>query len=298
MRASAAARVVRHFSGALLALRCCYFLLSAPPLTPSSHPHLVLRALPVQWPLALCCAPAQQPWTAPTLLSALPPTLTLPTRMSTTGTVASRWLTRTGRCVGREAARARALALAEGWPWPWPSLLPAAASASPLTPPHPSLLPPCPSPLPLPPLLRLLQEWSDLPAPYKYLHVKVNPKDVENAGFFGKVMDAMYDWKLAVPMALLVAMPLWMTGNLPGFDERLELSLITILAGTAISREVAPMFKAMKTSSLEAKNKCVAAVAVGPTGAPPRRPLTPHPLSLPPSLPPSLLSPPQGPVRG
>jgi hypothetical protein len=55
-----------------------------------------------------------------------------------------------------------------------------------------------------------------------------------------------------------VAMPLWMTGNLPGFDERLELSLITILAGTAISREVAPMFKAMKQESLDVKNKCVA----------------------------------------
>jgi hypothetical protein len=84
---------------------------------------------------------------------------------------------------------------------------------------------------------------------------------VEDAGFLWK---AMYDWKLAVPMALLVAMPLWMTGNLPGFDERLELSLITILAGTAISREVAPMFKAMKTSSLEAKNKCVSRAPAQP----------------------------------
>ena len=106
----------------------------------------------------------------------------------------------------------------------------------------------------------LAQEWSDLPAPYKYLHVKVNPKDVENAGFLWK---AMYDWRLAVPMALIVAMPLWMTGNLPGFDERLELSLITILAGTALSREVAPMFKAMKVANLEVKNKCVWAAAAG-----------------------------------
>lgn len=87
---------------------------------------------------------------------------------------------------------------------------------------------------------------------------------MENAGFLWK---AMYDWKLAVPAALLVAMPLWMTGNFPGFDERLELSLITILAGTAISREVAPMFKAMKESALETKNKCVGEEGLARAGA-------------------------------
>jgi hypothetical protein len=79
----------------------------------------------------------------------------------------------------------------------------------------------------------------------------VDPKHVEEAGFLWK---AMYDWKLAVPMSLLVAMPLWMTGNLPIFDERLELSLITILAGTVISKEVAPLFKNWKKGALEAKN--------------------------------------------
>jgi hypothetical protein len=131
--------------------------------------------------------------------------------------------------------------------------------------PSPPLGTPCTSPPPPPPSPAPVQEWSDLPAPYKYLHVKVNPKDVEDAGFLWK---AMYDWKLAVPMALLVAMPLWMTGNLPGFDERLELSLITILAGATISREVAPMFKAMKTSSLEAKNKCVGPAPASRCAAP------------------------------
>jgi hypothetical protein len=135
--------------------------------------------------------------------------------------------------------------------------------------PRPHLTPTTPlNPLPSAPPLPTpsLQEWSDLPAPYKYFHVKVNPKDVENAGFLWK---AMYDWKLAVPAALLVAMPLWMTGNFPGFDERLELSLITILAGTAISREVAPMFKAMKESALETKNKCVGEEGLARAGAHP-----------------------------
>jgi hypothetical protein len=99
------------------------------------------------------------------------------------------------------------------------------------------------------------QEWSDLPAPYKYFAVKVNPADVESAGGF--LWKAMSDWKLAIPASLLVAMPLWMTGNLPGFDERLELALITILAGTVISKEVAPLFKSWKASAAEAKVKCV-----------------------------------------
>jgi len=107
--------------------------------------------------------------------------------------------------------------------------------------------------------------------------VKVNPKDVEDAGFLWK---AMYDWKLAVPAALLVAMPLWMTGNLPGFDERLELSLITILAGTAISKEVGPMFKAMKEKALETKNKCVHWFVLPPPFAPLSTHLTKFPLTL------------------
>lgn len=100
--------------------------------------------------------------------------------------------------------------------------------------------------------LRRSQGWDDLPAPYKHFGMKVDPKHVEESGFLWK---AMYDWRIAVPAALLVAMPLWMTGNLPGFDERLELSLITLLAGTFISKEVAPMLKAMKTASAEAKVK-------------------------------------------
>ena len=31
------------------------------------------------------------------------------------------------------------------------------------------------------------KEWEDLPAPYKYYHVKVDPKDVENEGLLWKV---------------------------------------------------------------------------------------------------------------
>lgn len=67
----------------------------------------------------------------------------------------------------------------------------------------------------------------------------------------------MSDWKLAVPLTLLVAMPLWMTGNFPSFNEQLELSLITILAGTVISKEVAPLYKNWKKGLVEPKIKYV-----------------------------------------
>lgn len=102
--------------------------------------------------------------------------------------------------------------------------------------------------------LSYLQEWSDLPAPYKYLGVKVDPKHVENAGFLWK---AMSDWKLAVPISMLIAMPLYMTGNFPGFDERLELSFITLLAGTVIVKEVNPMVKNMLSAARESRVKYV-----------------------------------------
>jgi hypothetical protein len=62
------------------------------------------------------------------------------------------------------------------------------ASSAPLTPVSTALAHClCPVAPPLP-----LQEWSDLPAPYKYLGVKVNPKDVESAGGIWKYFS---DWR-------------------------------------------------------------------------------------------------------
>ncbi len=47
-------------------------------------------------------------------------------------------------------------------------------------------------------------EWSDLPAPYKYYDVKVDPKDVENHGFLWNVFT---NWRTALPVATLLALP-------------------------------------------------------------------------------------------
>jgi hypothetical protein len=48
------------------------------------------------------------------------------------------------------------------------------------------------------------QEWSDLPAPYKYLGVKVNPEHVEA---HGPVWKFFSDWKTAVPASILLTLP-------------------------------------------------------------------------------------------
>lgn len=47
-------------------------------------------------------------------------------------------------------------------------------------------------------------EWSDLPAPYKYYEVKVDPKDVENEGLAWKTLT---NWKTALPVTALLALP-------------------------------------------------------------------------------------------
>ena len=48
------------------------------------------------------------------------------------------------------------------------------------------------------------KEWTDLPAPYKYYDVKLDPKDVENPGLLWKLMT---NWKTAIPITTLLALP-------------------------------------------------------------------------------------------
>jgi len=53
-------------------------------------------------------------------------------------------------------------------------------------------------------LASLEQEWSDLPAPFKYLGVKVNPDHVTKHGL---VWQFLSDWRTAIPTAMLFSMP-------------------------------------------------------------------------------------------
>lgn len=50
------------------------------------------------------------------------------------------------------------------------------------------------------------KEWEDLPAPYKYYHVKLDPADVEKTGFIYGILN---DWRTALPMALAVGFPVF-----------------------------------------------------------------------------------------
>ncbi len=127
---------------------------------------------------------------------------------------------------------------------PPPRRRPCASAPCPLTPPAPPRHPATPP--------RAPQEWSDLPAPFKYMGVKVDPAHVEKHGFFWKFMS---DWKSGVPAVLFLAMPLYTCGMLPGFDERLELGLIIVMAGTVMFKEVTPMFKAFKAGGVADKIK-------------------------------------------
>lgn len=80
--------------------------------------------------------------------------------------------------------------------------------------------------------------------------VKVNPEDVSGPS---PLWSALSDWRLAVPIAALCAMPLYITGNFPGLDERMELSFITILAATVILREAHPIVENMVKGPIQAR---------------------------------------------
>lgn len=96
--------------------------------------------------------------------------------------------------------------------------------------------------------------WDDLPAPYKYLGVKVDPAHVEN---HGPIWSMMSDWRQGVPAAILLSLPLWMFHVLPPFDMRLELSLITIAAGWTGLKAAGPMFRQWKRARVGTKVKAL-----------------------------------------
>lgn len=90
--------------------------------------------------------------------------------------------------------------------------------------------------------------------PFKYLGVKVNPADVENAGPVWKFFS---DWKTAVPASILLTLPAWMFGYLPPVDERFELAMITMGAGWVIIGAAGPLFRQFKSSRVAVKVKAL-----------------------------------------
>jgi len=108
------------------------------------------------------------------------------------------------------------------------------------------------------------KEWTDLPAPYKYYDVKVDPKDVESPGFLWNVFT---NWRTGLPVATLLALPAFVY-DVVVIDERFELMLIfwsTIAIfqhnfGGAIKSTITDAIAAVKSELLTAEKKYNAAV--------------------------------------
>lgn len=84
------------------------------------------------------------------------------------------------------------------------------------------------------------KEWSDLPAPYKYFGVKVNPKHVETHGM---AWSALSDWKVGVPAGIVVTAPLFVSGVFPGVDERMILYPLQALVSIIILKNLGPVVR-------------------------------------------------------
>jgi hypothetical protein len=68
------------------------------------------------------------------------------------------------------------------------------------------------------------KEWSDLPAPYKYYHVKVDPADVE-AAEQSTLWKLFTNWTTAIPLSVGLAIPLF-TYDFIVMDYHMELAAI------------------------------------------------------------------------
>lgn len=79
--------------------------------------------------------------------------------------------------------------------------------------------------------------WEDLPAPYKYYHIKLDPADVEKEGFLFKVFT---DWRTALPVTALLAVPMYLY-DIFVLDERLQLAMIFWSTMAILKVNVGPM---------------------------------------------------------
>lgn len=80
------------------------------------------------------------------------------------------------------------------------------------------------------------RSWSDLPAPYKYYDVKVDPADVEAKGFLWSIFT---DWRTALPATGLLALPMYLY-DVFVLDERVMLALITWFTFALIRTQAGP----------------------------------------------------------
>lgn len=80
------------------------------------------------------------------------------------------------------------------------------------------------------------REWKDLPFPYKYYDVKVDPADVESKGLLWNIFT---DWRTALPATGLLALPMYLY-DVFVLDERVMLALITWFTFSLLRTQVGP----------------------------------------------------------
>lgn len=78
--------------------------------------------------------------------------------------------------------------------------------------------------------------WKDLPFPYKYYDVKVDPADVESKGLLWTIFT---DWRTALPATGLLALPMYLY-DVFVLDERVMLALITWFTFGILRTQVGP----------------------------------------------------------
>ena len=92
------------------------------------------------------------------------------------------------------------------------------------------------------------REWKDLPFPYKYYDVKVDPADVESKGLLWNIFT---DWRTALPATGLLALPMYVY-DVFVLDERVMLALITWFTFALLRTQVGPSLGAgLKQTALD-----------------------------------------------
>mmetsp|Transcript_10135 Transcript_10135/g.24258 ORF Transcript_10135/g.24258 Transcript_10135/m.24258 type:complete len:381 (-) Transcript_10135:134-1276(-) len=79
--------------------------------------------------------------------------------------------------------------------------------------------------------------WDDLPEKYRYFHMKVDPKDVEEPGLLWKIFS---DWRIAFPVSSIAVMPLLLY-DVISVDMRMMLAGVTVTAFTILKTQVGPL---------------------------------------------------------
>jgi len=88
--------------------------------------------------------------------------------------------------------------------------------------------------------------WEDLPAPYKYYHVKLDPADVEKTSFLYGIMN---NWKTALPAIIAVGFPVFVF-DVVFMDYHVELAGVTLTTAAIGMANLGPAIRKMLSADV------------------------------------------------